>query len=571
MIRKGDARYGSGTTVALAAVAVGIAGGVCFAQPEPESVRPAEPRLVNGDLVYPDQAPIPRYLTPVERAYLARHPLTTEGLLRGPGGPTPPDGPVWCAPEYAPMEGLCLSWEGGASLTSIVTQIALRITAVGGRAYIGCDPGTVTSATNSLTNAGVTMSLVTFVPRTMDSIWIRDYGPRYITEGPCRAIVDHVYNRPRPNDNTFPISFGLAKKHAVYALPLIHGGGNYHLNGLGEGHATRLINNENPGLTEQQIHDLWLDFQNCDTIFHTPFPTSIDATQHIDMWVQIIGETSVIVSDWPNNPGSVQDTICDQAAAAFTAAGWTVHRPPARSVNGTHYTYTNVVMFNDIVLLPSYTNGTVAPHNAAALAIWQAACPDKTIYQINCQSIVTLAGVMHCIVMHVPVAPGGAIPTAYLKTLRGGESVLPGAVQPIKWLADDNVGVTGVDLLLSMDAGATFPTVLATNVPHTGSYNWTVPDTYTRNARIKIVAHDVDANTGFDASASSFTIEGTCPADFNHDGVVGSSDITAYLTAWFADLANGTTLSNFDAVPEIGSSDITAFLTAWFEALATGC
>ena len=44
----------------------------------------------------------------------------------------------------------------------------------------------------SLAAGGVNMSRVNFVVRTTDTIWIRDYGPRYIYQGGCRAIVDHM-------------------------------------------------------------------------------------------------------------------------------------------------------------------------------------------------------------------------------------------------------------------------------------------------------------------------------------------------------------------------------------------
>ncbi|MBC7835178.1 MAG: hypothetical protein H7Y88_08765 [Phycisphaerales bacterium] len=62
-----------------------------------------------------------------------------------------------------------------------------------------------------------------------------------------------------------------------------------------------------------------------------------------------------------------------------------------------------------------------------------------------------------------------------------------------------------------------------------------------------------------------------CPADFNRDGAIGSSDITAFLSVWFSDLQNGTSLSNFDANPAVTSADITAFLSTWFAALQSGC
>jgi len=566
---------------ALGALAlVALAGSShAFAPPPPgrqpdsgPGLSPAEPVEIDGRLVFPDGAPVPRSLTEAERRYLERHPLQAPEGLRGPGGPTPPTGPVWCVPEYAPMDGLCLSWEGGSALTAIVAQIAAKITNQGGgRAYIAIDSNSlIPSATTTLNTYGTNMSNVTWVVRPMDTIWIRDYGPRYILEGNCRAIVDHIYNRPRPNDNTHPIAFGNLKKHAVYALSLIHGGGNYHLSGLGDSYATQLIVNENPSLSQLQIHDLWQSYQNVDTTIVQPFPTSVDATQHIDMWMQIIGDREVVISDWPMNVGSIQDTICDNTAAAMAADGYTVHRVVARSVNGTHYTYTNVVMFNDILLIPTYTNTSVAPHNAEALALWQTACPDKQIFQINCQAIVTLAGVMHCIVMHVPVAPGGDIPTAYLKSLRGGESLTPGAVTPVKWLADDNVGVSGVDVLLSYDAGATFPVTLASNIPHTGTYNWTVPDRFSRNVRVKVVARDLAGNSGFDASPASFTINGTCQGDWNGDGLVTTSDVSGFLTQWFSDLSGGTTLADFDGNGATNTSDVTGFLSAWFANIAAG-
>ncbi|MBC7834099.1 MAG: S8 family serine peptidase [Phycisphaerales bacterium] len=62
-----------------------------------------------------------------------------------------------------------------------------------------------------------------------------------------------------------------------------------------------------------------------------------------------------------------------------------------------------------------------------------------------------------------------------------------------------------------------------------------------------------------------------CPADFNNDLLVTSADITAFLSAWFGDLSNGTTLADFNHSGVTTSADITAFLGAWFDGLAAGC
>src|SRR5690606_11297649 len=179
-------------------------------------------------------------------------------------------------------------------------------------------------------------------------------------------IGDHTYNRPRPLDNAQPSHFKDVLNHAYYEIPLVHGGGNYHLDDTGDGYATRLINNENPGLNETSIRNLWMAYQNLYTRFHNPFPTSVDATQHIDMWMIPIADDAVIISEWPTAPSSTQATICNLAAADFASRGYTVHRVPARTVSGTHYTYTNSVIVNNLVLIPSYTNSFVSGYNATA-------------------------------------------------------------------------------------------------------------------------------------------------------------------------------------------------------------
>jgi len=350
---------------------------------------------------------------------------------------------------------------------------------------------------------------VQFVVAQTDTIWIRDYGPRYVYQGNCRAIVGHTYNRPRPWDNRLPQAFSGFKGHAFYEHQLVHGGGNYHLNATGSSYASRLISNENGSLSDQQIIGIWQGYQNVNTTLLQPLPQSVDSTQHLDMWVQVHADNAVVVSDWPNNVGSQQDQICDQGAATFAAQGYTVTRIPARKIGSTHYTYTNVVMCNDLVLVPSYTNSTVSPLNAQALATWQQVCPNKTVVSINCQAIVTSAGVMHCIMMHVPEPIGGASPTAYVQTLNGGEVLQPGSSISIDWISDDDKGVSSSDIQLSTDGGVTFSSTIATGLPASGSYNWTVPDVCSGDARVRVVVSDADGNSGSDDSDAGFTINGS--------------------------------------------------------------
>ncbi|HYE02105.1 MAG TPA: CAP domain-containing protein [Phycisphaerales bacterium] len=76
--------------------------------------------------------------------------------------------------------------------------------------------------------------------------------------------------------------------------------------------------------------------------------------------------------------------------------------------------------------------------------------------------------------------------------------------------------------------------------------------------------------TGGDTPCDETYLAG-CPADFNGSGTATTSDITAFLGAWFGDLAGGTVVADFDLSGTVTSADISAFLGAWFGALAGGC
>ncbi|MCC6970804.1 MAG: agmatine deiminase family protein [Phycisphaerales bacterium] len=496
----------------------------------------SQPFIRDGQLIYPDNNSIPRSLTPVERFWLATNPL---GGNNTRGNPTPPSGPVHCAAEYEPMQAILVAWNGSSGQLAILAAMGANITTIGSAdLYVVGTTSQQSAASTALTNAGANMTRVKYFTYTTNTIWIRDYGPRYIYQGDCRAIVDHTYNRPRAADDAFPQWFGPQKKQPVYDIPLIHGGGNYHLSALGDSYATLLISNENPTLTNPQIISHWANFQNVNTTITAAFPTSVDSTQHIDMWMQILGDRKVMISDWPNNAGSAQDIVCDNTAAAMQAAGYTVHRVPARSISGTHYTYCNTVICNDLLLLPTYTNSTIvnAGHNTDALNAWKTAwetTPQRKVVQVNCQAIVTLAGVMHCIAMHVPAPRGGTNPTAYLKSPNTSAVYNPGDIVPLSWITDDDASVSNVDLQLSLDSGATWPVTIAAATADDGNENWTVPSLYSTHARLRVVARDAQGNTGFDMSDADFTINGPhCAADFNNDGFVNGDDYDAFASAF---------------------------------------
>jgi len=500
-------------------------------------------------------------MTEAESAWVKANPLVAPS-----GRGVVPTGPVRCAAEYEPMEGIMIAYEGSSGWLLILRRMAEQITTVGNaNIYVMCDTaGEASSVQTAMANQGADPARVHTFVRSTNTIWMRDYGPRYIFEGGVRAIVDHTYNRPRPSDNAIPDFWAGLRGEPEYQIPLVHGGGNYHLDALGESATTRLINNENPGLTEGQIVQLWRDYQNLDTTMFNPFPTNVDSTQHIDMWMQIASDDTVVISDWPLQQGSTQDQICETAAADFAGRGFNVVRVPAVLSGGTHYTFTNVVMCNDLILLPEYDN-IAATYSSQALATWQAAFPGKTVVQVDCDAIVTAAGVMHCIVMHVPASADGVNPVVWVSSLNDGPTLEAGGLVGIGWRTDDDErDVASVDILFSDNGGASF-TPLATGHSDTGLFGWLVPDVATTQGVVRVVATDGDGNTGFDDTELPITINGTNPACNLADlaepfGALDFTDVVAFLTAF------GSMDAPADLAEPFGTfdfSDVVAFLTAF--------
>ena len=340
-----------------------------------------------------DPNPLPRGMTPAEQALPLPVP-PTEHFLRGA-----PSGTVYCPPEYAQNEGMLIRW---GSFNAILTAMAVGITSGDSDAIIYVvvsGSSEQSSATSTLSAAGADMSRVQFITRTTDSVWIRDYGPRFIFEDADRAIIDHTYNRPRPNDNLFNNYLATLWGEAQYDIPLTHGGGNFHLFANGDGFMTDLILDENSGLTEQQVKDYYQQYQNLDVTIYPGFPTSFDSTRHIDMWMLPVDDYEVIIGQYSASTGSPY-TITENAAANMTSRGYAVHRTPGWQSGGTHYTYTNAVVMNDVVAMPTFSG--YSAYNAQALSTFQTAFENRSVFTVDCSDIIGYAGAMHCIMMHVP-------------------------------------------------------------------------------------------------------------------------------------------------------------------------
>ena len=98
-------------------------------------------------------------------------------------------------------------------------------------------------------------------------------------------------------------------------------------------------------------------------------------------------------------------------------------------------------------------------------------------------------------------------PTVAITSPVGGETWKANSSHAITWTATDNVGVTAVSLLYSVDGGATYPNTIATGLANSGTYAWTVPNVPGTQTRVMVAASDAASNAASAASPANFTVD----------------------------------------------------------------
>ena len=327
----------------------------------------------------------------------------------------PPDSIVYTPAEFDSVAGVIFAWEAYPTLlTDLIKEVAEDDTA-----WVVVDnTSEQNSVSNTLSNVNVNMDRVVFQVIETNSVWVRDYGPWWIIEPEnSLAIIDLVYNRPRPLDDTYPESaagyFGIN----YYGLGLIEAGGNMLLDGQGAVIVSNVIfdgsQGFDPTLTQDQLEQYFLDYFGVHKVIVTPHLIN-DGTGHIDMFVKLINDSTVIVGEYENQsagyPGNYD--ICNQVASQLAnetnGAGrpFNIVRMPMPSYNnGITYTYINSLIVNNKVLVPIYGLSTEFANDDSVLALYETIMPGVEAVGFDCNQIIPANGAIHCIAMKVPALP----------------------------------------------------------------------------------------------------------------------------------------------------------------------
>ncbi len=324
--------------------------------------------------------------------------------------------------EFEKNEGVILTWDYNSSVDSTVSMIASGLQDAG-KVFIIYYPGTVPYDTNYIKSLmatyGVVSGNITFIPAWTETLWIRDYGPftayEYTGNRYQRLFLDARYSDyNRPKDDSIPVQLATnIFQIPYYHIPLDFEGGNIIFDGLGRGFGSKRILDQNPSFSETQVADtLRYYFGLYDFVFLEKLENSGGGIwSHVDMYMKMIDNETFIIAEYPDSLpdyNTIEKNV--QTILNLTnmlGRSYKVHRLPAPVKDDGTYastqhdemrTYTNSIMINDVVVIPSYN----LPSDLVAKQIYKDLLPGYQIKMVDARSLTPNYGAIHCITRQIP-------------------------------------------------------------------------------------------------------------------------------------------------------------------------
>ena len=209
-----------------------------------------------------------------------------------------------------------------------------------------------------------------------DNRWIKDFSPIYVESRNYKGklevkFLDYVYRNSSYLSDVLPYQLGITFEKSVEHVPLSHDIGNFLTNGKDCFVAFTEVNVEYYNQTYQEDLTKSLKIKGgCENV--TVFNNAVH--EHIDMWAQVLGEKTAIVSEVTpetiefaskNKYKKMSDLLKIQSqlntAADMMGQTMDVYRipHPVRDLN-IFRTFTNGIIVNKTILVPRYLKHSVS-------------------------------------------------------------------------------------------------------------------------------------------------------------------------------------------------------------------
>jgi agmatine deiminase len=324
-------------------------------------------------------------------------------------------------PEFEKQEGLLLTWDYH-DLRNPVTAAVAKAVQPSATVWIIYYPGQAPMDTieirDFLRDHGVPDENVHLIPAWTETLWIRDYGPftGYDLQSlpPSRYFVDAGYsNYNRPRDDSIPTQLANYWGIPAVDMPLQFEGGNVLFDGTGRGWGSTRIFEQNSGYSQTQVKEMMEEFFGLDDFMFLQKLTNSGGGlwAHVDMYMKILDSETIMINEYPDH---VPDYFLIESFAMllgemtnFDGTPYRIVRIPAPpkadgtwavTQNDEMRTYTNSIIINDVIVVPSYN---LPEYDSAAKQIYSENMPGYRIEMVDATVLTPLYGALHCITKEV--------------------------------------------------------------------------------------------------------------------------------------------------------------------------
>lgn len=289
-----------------------------------------------------------------------------------------PVGPIHSLGEWEQADSVMTLWNNSSLLKALSENGNVKI--------LADDSYDQDSWLRTLKSYSLDTSRFSFYLIKTDSMWVRDYGPWWIVDGAGKVgIVDTIYNRPRPLDDVVPDFIGRQLDMPVYKPGLVHTGGNYYSDGLGNAFSSTLPFKENSKFTAQTVINKMMEFLGIEKYITSPLGEEI-TIEHLDTFGKLVAPDTWVFSefdkgsDFYNDAENMVKLIKTKTSPYGTP--YKVHRlkmVPFR--DGNYRAYLNSFISNGALYFPSYGDA----EDTTVKTIYQAALPGYKIIGVDAQ------------------------------------------------------------------------------------------------------------------------------------------------------------------------------------------
>lgn len=274
--------------------------------------------------------------------------------------------------------------------------------------------GAATAARELFHRAGMPEDSIYFVPLPANTVWIRDYAPFFVRrEDNSVFMIDAKYQSRhsreiRSRDEEMANALADLLDLRIRSIPLVIEGGNFLSNGDGSIFTTSkmISTNKEFRFTQEILGDLLNDYFGVRHWIYAPSLES-EPTGHLDMFATILAKNIMVVGriDPAVDPENSKrlDAAANHFSRATTSLGpMQVFRIPMPGKSGEFWrSYTNVILANGILLMPSFSDVDPAIEDTAE-EVYRNLLPGWEIKRINCDSLVSGEGQLHCMSYNLP-------------------------------------------------------------------------------------------------------------------------------------------------------------------------